>query len=132
MKRLNELRANRNSEEVQQILERITLASSDGSNLFPLILEAVRMNASLGEIMAAMKQVFGTYSAPSGFLGEINETTITIDHIEIASTSLEGSQFWRLIGLTAKGEDDHVEDQGVVTRYSRLGKSNILKRISKF
>ncbi len=67
VQRLNELRANRNSEEVQQILERITLASSDGSNLFPLILEAVRMNASLGEIMAAMKQVFGTYSAPSGF-----------------------------------------------------------------
>ena len=67
VQRLNELRANRNSEEVQQILERITKASSDGSNLFPLILEAVRMNASLGEIMAAMKQVFGTYSAPSGF-----------------------------------------------------------------
>ena len=33
--------------------------------------------------------------------------TITIDHIGIASTSLdEGSRFWRLIGLTAKGEDD--------------------------
>ena len=37
------------------------------SNLFPLILEAVRKNATLGEIMIAMKQVFGTYSAPSGF-----------------------------------------------------------------
>ena len=48
--------------------------------------------------------------------------TITIDHIGIASTSLdEGSQFWRLIGLTAKGEDDHVEDQGVVTRFFPLG-----------
>ena len=61
------LRTTRNSEEVQQILEKITIASSDGSNLFPLILEAVRMNATLGEIMSAMKQVFGTYSAPSGF-----------------------------------------------------------------
>ena len=48
--------------------------------------------------------------------------TITIDHIGIASTSLdEGSRFWRLIGLTAKGDDDHVEDQGVVTRFFPLG-----------
>lgn len=48
--------------------------------------------------------------------------TITIDHIGIASTSLdEGSRFWRLIGLTAKGEDDFVEDQGVVTRFFPLG-----------
>ena len=48
--------------------------------------------------------------------------TITIDHIGIASTSLdEGSRFWRLIGLTAKGGDDFVEDQGVVTRFFPLG-----------
>ena len=67
VQRLNELRANRDTQEVQQILEKITTASTDGSNLFPLILEAVRMNATLGEIMASMKQVFGTYSAPSGF-----------------------------------------------------------------
>ena len=67
IQRLNELRANRNLEEVDRILEKISIASTDGSNLFPLILEAVRMNATLGEIMASMKQVFGTYSAPSGF-----------------------------------------------------------------
>lgn len=48
--------------------------------------------------------------------------TITIDHIGIASTSLdEGSRFWRLIGLTANGEDELVEDQGVVTRFFPLG-----------
>ncbi|MBJ13774.1 MAG: methylmalonyl-CoA epimerase [Euryarchaeota archaeon] len=48
--------------------------------------------------------------------------TITIDHIGIASNSLdEGSRFWKLIGLTAKGEDDRVEDQGVVTRFFPLG-----------
>ena len=67
VQRLNELRASRNTEAVQLILEKISTASEDGSNLFPLILEAVRKNATLGEIMAAMKQVFGTYSAPSGF-----------------------------------------------------------------
>ena len=37
------------------------------ANLFPLILHAVRVYCSVGEIMNAMKLVFGTWSAPSGF-----------------------------------------------------------------
>lgn len=65
--RLLNLRNDRDSEKVDTILKRITQASADGSNLFPLVLEAVRSDATLGEIMNAMKEVFGTYSAPSGF-----------------------------------------------------------------
>ena len=65
--RLLNLRTERDSEQVDIILKRITEASADGTNLFPLVLEAVRLNATLGEIMEAMKKVFGTYSAPSGF-----------------------------------------------------------------
>ena len=46
---------------------------------------------------------------------------ITIDHIGIAANSLdEGSRFWRLIGLVAQGEDELVEEQGVVTRFFPL------------
>ena len=65
--RLNELRKNRNDSQTREILARITDASKTRENLFPLVLEAVRANATLGEIMQAMKDVFGTYSAPSGF-----------------------------------------------------------------
>jgi len=65
--RLNELRANRDDSKVQTILESISEASKGGDNLFPFVMEAVRANATLGEIMQAMKNVFGTYSAPSGF-----------------------------------------------------------------
>ena len=65
--RLNELRKNRNDSQIREILARITDASKTRENLFPLVLEAVRANATLGEIMQAMKDVFGTYSAPSGF-----------------------------------------------------------------
>ena len=44
---------------------------------------------------------------------------ITIDHIGIAANNLdEGSRFWRLIGLVAQGEDELVEEQGVVTLLS--------------
>ena len=65
--RLEELRKNRNHSKVQQILTSITDASKTNDNLFPLVLDAVRADATLGEIMMAMKDVFGTYSAPSGF-----------------------------------------------------------------
>ena len=46
---------------------------------------------------------------------------ITIDHIGIAANNLdEGSRFWRLLGLIAQGEDELVEEQGVVTRFFPL------------
>ena len=46
---------------------------------------------------------------------------ITIDHIGIASMSLdEGSEFWELLGLEQQGDDELVEDQGVVTRFFPL------------
>ena len=67
LNRLNNLRQQRDSNHVDGILSRITEASRDGTNLFPIVLEGVRANATLGEIMLAMKEVFGTYSAPSGF-----------------------------------------------------------------
>ena len=49
------------------------------------------------------------------------EQRITIDHVGIAANSLdEGSRFWELIGLVRQGEDEIVEDQGVVTRFFPL------------
>ena len=65
--RLDELRKTRNDSNVREILAGITSASRTSENLFPMVLEAVRADATLGEIMQAMKDVFGTYSAPSGF-----------------------------------------------------------------
>ena len=65
--RLETLRSERNNDSVYIILTQITEAAQNGDNLFPIVLDAVRANATLGEIMQAMKDVFGTYSAPSGF-----------------------------------------------------------------
>ena len=48
-------------------LDSIREAAETGENLFPLVIEAVRLRASLGEIISAMKDKFGTYMAPSGF-----------------------------------------------------------------
>ena len=65
--RLRETRNSRDSKAVEQTLALISNACSSNENLFPLVIEAVKLNATLGEIMNSMKEVFGTYMAPSGF-----------------------------------------------------------------
>ncbi len=65
--RLRETRNSRDSKAVEQALTLISNACSSNENLFPLVIEAVKLNATLGEIMNSMKEVFGTYMAPSGF-----------------------------------------------------------------
>ncbi len=65
--RLIETRSSRDSDEVGKILSSISKACSTDENLFPLVIQAVKADATLGEIMKAMKDVFGTYMAPSGF-----------------------------------------------------------------
>jgi methylmalonyl-CoA mutase N-terminal domain/subunit len=64
MARLHQLR---DEKIVAEALNSITEAARTNSNLFPLILHAVRVYCSVGEIMNAMKEVFGTWMAPSGF-----------------------------------------------------------------
>ena len=43
---------------------------------------------------------------------------IRLDHIGIAVNDLdEGQQFWKLLGMIPELKDEHVTDQGVVTRF---------------
>jgi len=65
--RLAELRKKRDREAVDACLEAIRVAAASDDNLFPHVLNAVRMDCTLGEIITAMKDVFGTWMAPSGF-----------------------------------------------------------------
>jgi len=67
VKRLDNLRANRNQSQVDDLLQKIDIAAKKNENLFPHVIEAVRARATLGEIMGVMKEEFGTYMAPSGF-----------------------------------------------------------------
>ena len=65
--KLGQLRKNRDNSIVNQALDSIRIASEGDENLFPLVIEALRNDCTLGEIISAMKDVFGTYMAPSGF-----------------------------------------------------------------
>jgi methylmalonyl-CoA mutase N-terminal domain/subunit len=62
--RLADLRAERDNGRVGQALDRLRLACQGRENTMPFILEAVRAYATLGEIVAVMKEVFGVYEEP--------------------------------------------------------------------
>jgi methylmalonyl-CoA mutase N-terminal domain/subunit len=63
--RLNSLREGRDSGAVGQALDRLRIACQGTENTMPYILEAVRVYATLGEIIGVMKEVFGTYEEPT-------------------------------------------------------------------
>lgn len=64
-KKLAAVRAERNQAATKSALEKIETVARDGGNLMPVIIDAVRSYATLGEISDAMRNVFGEYRAPS-------------------------------------------------------------------
>jgi methylmalonyl-CoA mutase N-terminal domain/subunit len=60
-------RLERSDVEVNSALSSILEACKSDENLFPLVMDALRVNCTLGEIMNSMKEEFGTWMAPSGF-----------------------------------------------------------------
>jgi methylmalonyl-CoA mutase, N-terminal domain len=62
--RLALFRSNRDAAQTVDALERLKAACRSDDNLVPVIMDAVRADATLGEICAAMKEVFGTYREP--------------------------------------------------------------------
>ncbi len=65
--RVARVRAERNSAAAAQAVAQVARAASDGSNLMPPIIEAVRRHATLGEIADAMRGVFGQHQPSHEF-----------------------------------------------------------------
>ncbi|MEY4065232.1 MAG: hypothetical protein RIR26_1440 [Pseudomonadota bacterium] len=59
--KLHKIKAERDSARVANALEELRLAAHSNTNLMPLILEAVRAYASIGEICNTLRTVFGEY-----------------------------------------------------------------------
>ncbi len=55
------MRSERSSDEVARRLSALRKAAQGTENLMPYIFDAVKSYATLGEICAAMREVFGTY-----------------------------------------------------------------------
>ncbi len=66
MKKLQDVKKQRDDAAVRAVLKRLDGACRDGGNLLHPIVEAVKVYATLGEICGIMRNVFGDYSAPTG------------------------------------------------------------------
>jgi methylmalonyl-CoA mutase, N-terminal domain len=64
-RRLAGHRARRDSSAVHASIEAVSQAASSDGPLMPRILDAVRADATLGEICGALRSVFGEYRPPA-------------------------------------------------------------------
>jgi len=64
-RRLDALRANRDGGAVEAALAVLADQAAGGANLMPPVLDAVRAEATLGEICSALRSVFGAYRPAS-------------------------------------------------------------------
>jgi len=63
-KKLKEIKALRNNNEVKETLFRLKKAAQTSENVMPFILNAVKSYATLGEITKVFKEVFGEFKEP--------------------------------------------------------------------
>ncbi|MDR1985056.1 MAG: methylmalonyl-CoA mutase [Prevotellaceae bacterium] len=128
IKRLQQLRANRNEEEVKAALEAITKAvETKTGNLLELAVDAAQKRASLGEISDACEKIVGRYKAVIRMNSGVYSTEAKHDSdFEKAKTLVE--EFAKKEGrqpriMIAKlGQDGH--DRGakvVATGYADMG-----------
>ncbi len=128
IKRLNEVRANRNEEQVRVALEAIKIAASSGQgNLLALSVDAARARASLGEISYAMEEAFGRFRPSSKTVSGVYSHEIKADDDFHRARALS-DQFAQQEGrrpriMVAKlGQDGH--DRGarvIATSFADLG-----------
>lgn len=126
--RLEKMKAERNEEEVQQHLARLTKAAEDGSeNLLAIAVDAARARASLGEISDAIEAVSGRHKAVirsiSGVYSENYSDKEAIQEVKQMIEDFAAQEGRRPRILIAKmGQDGH--DRGakvVATGYADLG-----------
>lgn len=67
VKRLKELKASRNIDDVKNSLNELRKSAADGTNLMPRVLDCARKYVTLGEMCGELKEVFGVYEEQAVF-----------------------------------------------------------------
>lgn len=128
IKRLEKLRAERNEDEVQSALDKLSNVAATGEgNLLEMSIDCARKHASLGEISYALEKHFGRYKARINLIsGVYSQDTKNTDNFKKAQAMCE--KFATMEGrrprvMVAKmGQDGH--DRGakvVATGYADIG-----------
>ena len=64
-KEISDLRSQRDEKSLVRALDDLKSMASEGGNLMPATLEAIRSLATVGEVSGALREVFGEWQAPS-------------------------------------------------------------------
>ena len=128
IKRLAELRANRNEADVQSALEALSNVAATGKgNLLEYSVDAARKRASLGEISYALEKHFGRYKAKINLISGVYSADAK-DNASFKKAQELCDEFAKLEGrqprimIAKMGQDGH--DRGakvVATGYADLG-----------
>lgn len=126
--RLNKLKSERNSAEVEKTLNALTEAAQKGSgNLMELAINAARARATLGEISMALEKVFGRYKANIRSIAGVYSKEISMDK-DFARARELADKFAELDGrrprimIAKMGQDGH--DRGakvIATSFADMG-----------
>ncbi|KZZ40983.1 MAG: methylmalonyl-CoA mutase [Saccharospirillaceae bacterium] len=128
IKRLEEIRATRDTDAVNAALAAITACAKSGEgNLLDLAVKAARLRATVGEISDAMEEEFGRFQAEartiSGIYGAPYENDADWQSIKADIESFEGAHGRRPRMLVCKmGQDGH--DRGakvIATAFADVG-----------
>ncbi len=128
IERLNHLKANRDSQKVEEALDALTKAAKEQSgNLLELAVEAARHRATLGEISDACEKVAGRYKAVirmnrGVYLAESKDDPYFAKATELTRTFAEREGRQPRIMVAKLGQDGH--DRGakvVATGYADIG-----------
>jgi methylmalonyl-CoA mutase len=128
IRRLQQLKASRNRQEVEQTLNALTECARTGDgNLLALSVEAARKRATLGEISYALEKVFGRYQAVVRSISGVYSAESHMDKQFLKTREL-ADQFAREEGrrpriLVAKiGQDGHDRGAKVIsTAFADMG-----------
>lgn len=126
--RLAQLKAERNEDEVQSALNRITEVAGTGKgNLLEAAIEATRKRATLGEISFAMEKEFGRHKATTQTISGVYSSEVS-NNEDFQQAQLLADRFAEIEGrrpriMVAKlGQDGH--DRGakvIATSFADLG-----------
>ena len=128
IERLDKLKAERNEEEVQKQLARLTEAAKTGEeNLLAIAVDAARARASLGEISDAIETVSGRHKAVIRSISGVYSSNFSDEELikevkQMADEFLENEGRRPRILVAKMGQDGH--DRGakvVATGYADLG-----------
>jgi methylmalonyl-CoA mutase len=128
LKRLQELKSNRNEEDVRMALEAITKSIETGEgNLLELSVKAAQVRASLGEISSAIEKIVGRHNAQTRTISGVYSSSYAesgaIDKVRDLTDQFEAVEGRRPRILVAKmGQDGHDRGAKVIsTAFADMG-----------